>query len=46
MITFETTLRDGRIVRIMANSSQEAREKLQELYGRRNVPYLPKIVAH
>lgn len=46
MKTFETTLRAGRVVKIMANSSTEAREKLQELYGRRNVPYLPKMIPH
>lgn len=28
MLTFETTLRDGRVVRIMANTAYEAREKI------------------
>lgn len=46
MITFETTLRDGRVVRIMANNAYEAREKIMELYGRRSCPHLPKIVPH
>jgi hypothetical protein len=46
MKTFETTLRDGRIVRIMANDAYEARKKIEELYGHRQCPTLPKIVPH
>jgi hypothetical protein len=46
MKTFEATLRDGRIVRIMANDAYEARKKIEELYGHRQCPTLPKIVPH
>ena len=31
-------------VRIGASTAEEARHKLQELYGPRSVPYLPKLV--
>lgn len=43
--TFETTLRDGRVVRISAPNAYDARLKLQELYGPREVQYIPKMVA-
>lgn len=46
MNTYETTLRDGRIVTIMAENQYKAREKLMELYGARNVPYLPHLIPH
>lgn len=44
--TFETTLSDGKVVRVMAEDQYKAREIMQQMYGRQNVPYLPKIVAH
>jgi len=31
-------------VRIGADTAEEARRKLQELYGPRSVPYLPRMV--
>jgi hypothetical protein len=31
-------------VRIGADTAEEARRKLQELYGPRSVPYLPRLV--
>ena len=43
---YETTLKNGQVVRIMANDHYEAREKLQQVYGIREVVYVPKIVAH
>jgi len=46
MKTFETTLKDGRIIRIMANDAYEARKKIEELYGHRQCIVLPKIVPH
>lgn len=41
---FETTLRDGRVVRISAPNAYDARLKLQELYGVREVLYVPKMI--
>jgi hypothetical protein len=43
---YETTLRNGQTVRIMATDHYEARKKLQELYGTREVSYLPKMIPH
>ena len=31
-------------VRIGADTAEEARRRLQELYGPRSVPYLPRLV--
>lgn len=51
MKLYEATVREPgpgtqeRKVRIGANSAEEARQLLQQLYGPRSVPYLPKIVA-
>lgn len=43
---FETTLKNGETVRIMAEDQYQARQRLQELYGLREVIYLPRIVPH
>jgi hypothetical protein len=51
MKLYEATVRDPgpgteeRKVRIGADSAEEARRLLQQLYGPRSVPYLPKLVA-
>ena len=51
MKLYEATVREPgpgtaeRQVRIGANSAEEARRKLQELYGPRSVPYLPRLIA-
>jgi hypothetical protein len=51
MKLYEATVREPgpgtveRKVRIGANSAEEARQLLQQLYGPRSVPYLPRIVA-
>ena len=50
MNLYEATIREPgpgtkeRIVRIGANSAEEARKLLQQLYGPRSVPYLPKLI--
>lgn len=44
--TFEATLTNGQTVRVMAENQYKAREKIQEMYGFRSCPYLPKMVAH
>ena len=50
MKLWEATVRDPgpgteeRKVRIGAETADEARKKLQELYGPRSVPYLPKQI--
>jgi hypothetical protein len=50
MKLWEATVRDTgpgtqeRKVRIGAETADEARKKLQELYGPRSVPYLPKQI--
>jgi hypothetical protein len=50
MKLYEATVREPgpgteeRKVRIGANSAEEARRKLQELYGPRSVPYLPRLI--
>ena len=47
---YEATIREPgpgteeRRVRIGADSAEEARRKLQELYGPRSVPYLPRLI--
>ena len=35
-----------RQVRIGADTAEEARRMLQQLYGPRSVPYLPKLVPY
>lgn len=51
MKLYEATVREPgpgteeRRVRIGAESAEEARRKLQELYGPRSVPYLPRLIA-
>ena len=52
MNTYETTITlpgpqtgwNDQKVRVSANSPEEARKLLQQLYGVRSVPYIPKIV--
>jgi hypothetical protein len=44
--TFEATLEDGRVVRVMAEDAYKARDLIRSLYGNRSCPYLPKIVPH
>jgi hypothetical protein len=50
MKLWEATIREPgpgmseRRVRIGADTAEEARRKLQELYGPRSVPYLPRQV--
>ena len=50
MKLYEATIRDPgpgtaeRVVRIGANSAEEARRLLQQLYGPRSVPYLPRLI--
>ena len=50
MKLYEATVREPgpgteeRKVRIGADSAEEARRKLQELYGPRSVPYLPRLI--
>jgi hypothetical protein len=50
MKLWEATIRDPgpgteeRKVRIGAETAEEARRKLQELYGPRSVPYLPRQI--
>ena len=41
---FETTTTDGKVVNVYAKDVFEAHQKLKELYGPRNVPFIPKIV--
>jgi hypothetical protein len=41
---FETTTRDGQIVRVYAKDVFEAHQKMKELYGPRNVPFIPKMI--
>jgi len=41
---FETTTTDGKVVQVYAKDVFEAHQKLKELYGPRNVPFIPKIV--
>ena len=41
---FETTTKDGQTVRIYAKDSLEAHHKMKELYGPRNVPFIPKMI--
>ena len=41
---YETTTTDGRVVRIYAKDVTEAHQKLKELHGPRNVPFIPKMV--
>jgi hypothetical protein len=49
MKLYEATVRDPgpgteeRRVRIAAHSAEEARRLLQQLYGPRSVPYLPRL---
>jgi hypothetical protein len=51
MKLYEATVRElgpgttERRVRIGADSAEEAQRKLQELYGPRSVPYLPRLIA-
>lgn len=51
MKLYEATIRDPgpgteeRQVRIGANSAEEARRLLQQLYGPRSVPYMPRVVS-
>jgi hypothetical protein len=51
MKLYEATVREPgpgteeRRVRIGAESAEDARRKLQELYGPRSVPYLPRLIA-
>jgi hypothetical protein len=51
MKLWEATIREPgpgtqeRKVRIGAETAEEARRRLQELYGPRSVPYLPHMVA-
>ena len=50
MKLYEATIREPgpgtqeRVVRIGANNAEEARRLLQQLYGPRSVPYLPRLV--
>jgi hypothetical protein len=50
MKLYEATIREPgpgteeRKVRIGAESAEEARRLLQQLYGARSVPYLPRVV--
>ena len=50
MKLYEATIRDPgpgtdeRTVRVGANSAEEARRLLQQMYGPRSVPYMPKLV--
>ena len=50
MKLYEATIREPgpgteeRKVRIGAESAEEARRLLQQLYGPRSVPYLPRVV--
>jgi len=50
MKLWEATVRDPgpgtqeRTVRIGAETAEEARHRLQELYGPRSIPYLPRLV--
>jgi hypothetical protein len=41
---FETTTRDGQIVRVYAKDVFDAHQKMKELYGPRNVPFIPKMI--
>jgi len=41
---YETTTSDGHVVRIYAKDVMEAHQKLKELHGPRNVPFIPKMV--
>jgi len=41
---FETTTGDGQIVRVYAKDVFEAQQKMKELYGPRNVPFIPKMI--
>jgi hypothetical protein len=51
MKLWEATIREPgpgtveRQVKIGAKTAEEARQKLQELYGPRSVPYLPRMIA-
>ena len=50
MKLYEATIREPgpgtqeRKVRIGANSPEEARQLLQQLYGPRSVPYMPRMI--
>jgi hypothetical protein len=50
MKLYEATVRDPgpgteeRRVRIAADSAEEARRLLQQMYGPRSVPYLPRLI--
>jgi hypothetical protein len=41
---FETTTTSGQVVRVYAKDVLEAHQKLKELHGPRNVPFIPKII--
>ena len=41
---FETTTTSGQVVRIYAKDVFDAHQKLKELHGPRNVPFIPKMV--
>jgi hypothetical protein len=41
---FEATTKDGQTVRIFAKDALDAHQKLKELYGPRNVPFLPRMI--
>jgi hypothetical protein len=41
---FETTTSSGQVVRVYAKDVFDAHQKLKELHGPRNVPFIPKIV--
>jgi len=41
---FETTTLNGKMVRVYAKDVEEAHQRLKEMYGPRNVPFLPKMV--
>ena len=45
---YETTVKTpegDKLVRTQASSPMEAKQQLEQLYGTRNVPYIPKGVA-
>jgi len=41
---FETTTTSGQVVRVYAKDVLDAHQKLKELHGPRNVPFIPKMV--
>jgi hypothetical protein len=41
---FETTTTSGQVVRVYAKDVFEAQQKLKELHGPRNVPFIPKMI--